>query len=630
MDIRGWSITNLHQGDVKITEDLEVDGDITADGFTVASITTDDLITDKIQTKTPGGDLSFQDSAGVQAARLLDGAVMSIGTGGTEYALPVADGTASQILSTDGKGVVSFTNASVGQARVIQNKFTCDLARDFYTLGVYQSVNLSGTGSTTVLSASEFIDGSSFRVNLSGNWRIDSTGAATALGTFRFRIGATTFTSDAIIVSTVSQIRDREGDFNIVWTITRVGGNMYIMLDGITTLINSGADQPAFAIQMASTVPVQLTLPSFPFDINVDWKDSSVGGGSCWPQAATYYIDYMNPDTEILATSTPGGTTDHLALSNLTSGDAGHAQFAQLNGRSGGQHILGGTIATEKLQLQGNSADPTDAVEILSNLDVKAEDTVITDASGTEHIATFSASTSSGIIQFSKDLDMSNQRVIDLSAPTAAAHAATKGYVDTATGLNLPLTGGTMSGAINMGNQLITDLATPTATAHATTKGYVDTATGLNLPLTGGTLTGALDMKSNQIDDVGSSTDTSSFYESLSESKDWTGPWTVEPQAKDVELIRIGKFVCLTVGVLQSAANTADVITLVTALPIRFRPLRLTYQYVTVIDNSSNTLGTVTVDSAGDVTVGVGESPGNFTNSGNAGWRGFSVTWMTA
>lgn len=42
----------------------------------------------------------------------------------------------------------------------------------------------------------------------------------------------------------------------------------------------------------------------------------------------------------------------------------------------------------------------------------------------------------------------------------------------------LPLSGGTMTGAINMGSKKITSLATPTASTDAATKGYVDTVAG--------------------------------------------------------------------------------------------------------------------------------------------------------
>lgn len=51
------------------------------------------------------------------------------------------------------------------------------------------------------------------------------------------------------------------------------------------------------------------------------------------------------PDTEIT----------HSSLSGLTTGDAGHTQFAMLAGRSGGQTLQGGTAASENLTLESTA-----------------------------------------------------------------------------------------------------------------------------------------------------------------------------------------------------------------------------------------------------------------------------------
>ena len=52
------------------------------------------------------------------------------------------------------------------------------------------------------------------------------------------------------------------------------------------------------------------------------------------------------------------GTSDHTALSNLVSGDAGHTQFLLLAGRPGGQDAAGGTNAGDNLTLR-STTDPT-------------------------------------------------------------------------------------------------------------------------------------------------------------------------------------------------------------------------------------------------------------------------------
>ena len=132
--------------------------------------------------------------------------------------------------------------------------------------------------------------------------------------------------------------------------------------------------------------------------------------------------------------------------------------------------------------------------------------------------------------------------ITNLTSPTNANDAATKGYVDTSISnlidtapgtldtLNelaaalgddpnfattvtnsiatkLALAGGTMSGAIAMGTNKITGLGNPTANQDAATKTYVDTADALKLSLAGGTMSGAIAMGTNKITGLGTPTD---------------------------------------------------------------------------------------------------------------------------
>lgn len=80
------------------------------------------------------------------------------------------------------------------------------------------------------------------------------------------------------------------------------------------------------------------TLVSFrDANVSVNVGDALFWDGTKWAPSS--------PDTEI----------DHSSLSGLTTGDAGHTQFALLAGRAGGQTLIGGTAASNNLTLQSTS-----------------------------------------------------------------------------------------------------------------------------------------------------------------------------------------------------------------------------------------------------------------------------------
>lgn len=63
-----------------------------------------------IQSRWDGGDLVFSTKAGVEVLRIGANGVVSI----AGLAFPTADGTAGQVLKTDGLGTLAFANDETG------------------------------------------------------------------------------------------------------------------------------------------------------------------------------------------------------------------------------------------------------------------------------------------------------------------------------------------------------------------------------------------------------------------------------------------------------------------------------------------------------------------------------------
>lgn len=107
-------------------------------------------------------------------------------------------------------------------------------------------------------------------------------------------------------------------------------------------------------------------------------------------------------------------------------------------------------------------------------------------------------------------IDMNNRPIDSVPEPTEPDQASNKQYVDTGdsrlqeqVNAKLPLSGGTMTGAIVMNNQAITGLPTPANPTDAVTKKYADDLKAQMLPSSGGAMTGAINMGNNTITALG-------------------------------------------------------------------------------------------------------------------------------
>ena len=195
--------------------------------------------------------------------------------------------------------------------------------------------------------------------------------------------------------------------------------------------------------------------------------------------ADTADINAGTIDNTVIGASTPAAAT----VTNLTVNTAATIASADINagtidgaviGGASAQAITGTTVTASTGFVGGLTGNVT------GNLTGNVTGNVVGDVTGT---LTGNVTASSGTSTFNNvtingGLDMNagtSATITNLTTPTSAGDAATKGYVDTADALKLNLSGGTMSGNIAMGTNKVTGLGTPTDTADAATKGYVDT-----------------------------------------------------------------------------------------------------------------------------------------------------------
>ena len=257
-------------------------------------------------------------------------------------------------------------------------------------------------------------------------------------------------------------------------------------------------------------------------DINGGTLDGVVIGGAT-PAAATFTTATVNSSATIASADINAGTIDGTVI-----------------GASSAQAVTGTVITASS----GFVGPLTGAVtgNVTGNLTGNVAGNVTGNLTGNVTASTGTSTFNNVTIAGTLDMDgASAATIINLSTPSNAGDAATKGYVDTADALKLNLSGGTMSGNIAMGTNKVTGLGTPTDSADAATKGYVDTSVAnlvdsapvaldtLNelaaalgddanfsttvtnsiatkLPLAGGTMSGAIAMGTNKITGLGDPT----------------------------------------------------------------------------------------------------------------------------
>ncbi len=122
------------------------------------------------------------------------------------------------------------------------------------------------------------------------------------------------------------------------------------------------------------------------------------------------------------------------------------------------------------------------------------------------------------------------------------------------------------------------------------------------------------------------------YYEIFDDAVEFSGIWAALQNA-NIGMTRLGNIVTITAfGDVSAAVTGVGVISAETGVvPVRFRPLSNITLAITVLNNSADAFGTLEIAANGNINIyngPFGSSGGTFTNSGNAGFYAFTVSYV--
>lgn len=310
------------------------------------------------------------------------------------------DVTGSRLLASVGANVLTITPSSV-ESSTGAISFG---ANDLSTTGDLAAMTLLLTESTSTLSLDPLSAGAALIVSstgtinfgtnaLGGISSLTATGAATAAsGTFGdITVGVTsrkiTTTAGNLLIGAFANVVFEDNDV----VFDSVAGFLY---DRSATNLDGSGITARFANLTLASATLASTAGNILLDpasavLQVDgdtrpftdaarslgaagarWVDlylsGSIGNGTDAISIGTL-VSFRDANTSVnvgdalfwdgtkWAPSSPDTEIDHDSLSGLTTGDAGHTQFALLAGRAGGQTLIGGTAASNNLTLQSTA-----------------------------------------------------------------------------------------------------------------------------------------------------------------------------------------------------------------------------------------------------------------------------------
>ena len=264
--------------------------------------------------------------------------------GGDGYILPTEKGTEGQVITMNADNSTSFQDGGGTTGRIVKNLFTM-IDPNIPNSATPNNVYSTGYGSLDLGSIDNFPVGATIHLYTKGTWQVGGTSSDT--GTFRFIINSGQSTELQYTAPVDGGILTQINLYYTDITCQRTGTNEYKFKGA--GIISTDQGNIVKINWVSNTI-----TPATPFS-NFDIRFAFSTSNNLFYPITSVFLVGMILDSSLLI-SPPPAPTSHTALTDLTAGDAGHTQFALLQGRSGGQVLSGGITPSNFLTLKSHTA----------------------------------------------------------------------------------------------------------------------------------------------------------------------------------------------------------------------------------------------------------------------------------
>jgi len=320
--------------------------------------------------------------------------------GGNGYILPTEKGTEGQVLTMNADNSTSFQDAAGGGDNVLGVGNGADINIPYApsSAPVANIIPPSFIGTRRVNIKDIAVGGSvHFYVNSRYNLQIPSAGSTDTFTNILFFItgfradntsvgvAAPTIRNNNYFSGAISVPADLVGYLKVEGVITRTATDTFKATVIAFNRRYADSLNPCQIWENVSGIE-EINFPAPQDDDYIQWQlqffNSYYTTGTFVLTNPSVYWTLKNVSTAI---TPPVSTSDHTQLTNLNLGDAGHTQFALLQGRSGGQVLSGGITPANFLTLKSHTAG-------LNNIIIKDLNTA-----------------------FEKNIDMNNNDIINVT-----------------------------------------------------------------------------------------------------------------------------------------------------------------------------------------------------------------------